>query len=632
MMHNRTLNLSPDSPIHLNALAPKDLRDFCAADRAEETWEHFFHLSRLLPAGAWLAWQMNAAEDPSGSGFVHTFSSPGCPVTQEDLGWIFRETAELTALPEGTLPPWPQQAHTYILRLIPQYAESDPIDAEEEPGRRIRRHQAERLVFDLWDVLRETGASFRLICGPDAEKGSCRVTLFLAFPQELTLHARTVLSCIFPYAHPVETDGTVPPGDGFHDLPADLMEEIMIRLVQAIPAGSARKADEDEDEDEDEAEDEDEDRSPDADDDCDAAPKPPALSEDTPIEALSLSVRAFNALLRAGIRTLGDLRRIPACNLPMIRGIGLRQINEIRQLLEGPAPIPEKPVNYRALLDSLIGLDEVKMQVRRIEAYARMKRDMASRGIPEPPMALNMAFLGNPGTAKTTVARILAGILHEIGILSGTGIVEVGRAGLVGKYVGHTADRVREVFREARGRLLFIDEAYSLVDSYRSGFGDEAINTIVQEMENHRNGTVVVFAGYPREMEEFIARNPGLSSRIPFTVRFEDYSPADLARIVRLEAERRGFSLDAAAAGKVRDICGQAAGRPGFGNGRFCRNLAENAILSFADRVYGSGREQTAEPSAPAEAAPEFILSAEDFEEPRAEHKEKPRYPIGFCA
>jgi SpoVK/Ycf46/Vps4 family AAA+-type ATPase len=133
-----------------------------------------------------------------------------------------------------------------------------------------------------------------------------------------------------------------------------------------------------------------------------------------------------------------------------------------------------------------------------------------------------MIFTGNPGTAKTTVARLVAQILKENGILSNGNLYEVGRSNLVGKYVGHTAPLVRDAFNLAQGSVLFIDEAYSLVDDSPGSFGDEAINTIVQEMENRRDDMVVIFAGYPKPMEEFLNRNEGLRSRIAFHVAFDD--------------------------------------------------------------------------------------------------------------
>ena len=278
-------------------------------------------------------------------------------------------------------------------------------------------------------------------------------------------------------------------------------------------------------------------------------------TEETPLEDLELSVRSFNCLKRAGVYTVEQLRSMTDEQLMRIRHFGKKNLLEIREKLaksENP-PKSEEPsaFDYFALLDSLIGLKEVKSQVRKIAAYARMKRDMAVKNKNDVSMVLNMTFVGNPGTAKTTVARILAGILFESGLLKSADPLEVGRADLVGKYVGHTADKVRNVFDDACGRLLFIDEAYALVDSRRSDFGDEAINTIVQEMENRRSDTIVVFAGYPDEMEEFFSRNPGLRSRVPFHITFPDYSAEEMVRITELEAENE-VSLSVPLQGKRR--------------------------------------------------------------------------------
>ena len=651
-----------DSPVHLTALSLKPADSPYPDDIAETAWDNFFRMSRSLPPADWLGWQL--AVNKNGDPVLYALSDPACPVTDGDLAWLFRDTMS----PAGPACPVTEQDLTWLFResqsphtaseeaeaalrergrLYALHFQSDALEdfARSMPGRPFR-DVMEKRASDFLDTLKETGAVFRFLCtGVGADEWG-RLAWLLAFPEELSLRTRTVLSGIFPFGQITEISGKTLPYGCFAPVSSDPPEYVLDRILVRLMKEKTRKDATPEDDEIDDAEDDSELSRPnitsapakpgDAEKKEDVHRLPARDADSAPLQVLELSPRSFNCLRRAGILTVGDLRNLSAEGFTGIRNLGVRQHEEIRMKLARflaslPAG-PKEPVDYRSRLKELIGLEPVKAQVGRIEAYARMRQDMDARGIATLPMVLNMAFLGNPGTAKTTVARILAGILHEIGILSSPEPVETGRADLVGKYVGHTAAKVREVFREARGRLLFIDEAYSLVDGSRSGFGDEAINTIVQEMENRRDGTVVVFAGYPREMEEFIARNPGLSSRIPFTVRFENYSPADLARIACLEAERKGFSLDAAAAVKVRDICGRAAGRPGFGNGRFCRNLVENAILSFADRVYGSGRRQTAEPSAPADAAPEFILSAEDFEEPQTELKEKPRHPIGFCA
>jgi SpoVK/Ycf46/Vps4 family AAA+-type ATPase len=237
-------------------------------------------------------------------------------------------------------------------------------------------------------------------------------------------------------------------------------------------------------------------------------------------------------------------------------------------------------------------------------------------------MALNTEFSGNPGTAKTTVARILAGIFHEIGLLESADIVEVGRSDLIAGYVGQTAPKVRDVFKKADGKLLFIDEAYSLVDASKNDFGDEAIDTIVQEMENRRDRTIVIFAGYPDRMAEFFDRNPGLRSRVPFSVKFSDYPVETLVKIAESEASKRGFAITADAVSKVNTICAEAASQPQFGNGRFCRNLVENAILNFASRNFGSES---------ATAMPEALdLIPDDFAMPTLPEKPKPAKKFGF--
>ena len=314
------------------------------------------------------------------------------------------------------------------------------------------------------------------------------------------------------------------------------------------------------------------------------------------LEELELSVRTYNCLKRAGIRYVDELLEMTDEDFRQVRSLGPKSIEEIREKLKEfglsasgsrPDDLSPETKSPSEMLEELIGLEPVKEQVRKITAFARMKKDMETSGHCSFPAVLNMEFIGNPGTAKTTVARILAGIFHEIGLLDSGEVLEVGRGDLVAKYVGHTADRVREVFRKAKGRLLFLDEAYSLVDDRAGSFGDEAINTIVQEMENRRDETIVIFAGYPGKMDGFIDRNPGLRSRVPFRIQFGDYSADELLQIAELEAGRRGFSLDAAAKDRVLELCGAAAGRADAGNGRFCRNLVENAILEYAARVYG---------------------------------------------
>ncbi len=333
---------------------------------------------------------------------------------------------------------------------------------------------------------------------------------------------------------------------------------------------------------------------------------------DLSIEELELSVRSFNCLMRAGYTKIGDIAGLNEEDLMKIRNLGKKGVDEIQSKLKDfnrsrtEKARRELKKDYFEELDSLIGLSDVKKQVDKITAFARMIKDIRDLNLDNKvPVALNMDFAGNPGTAKTTVARILAGILHELGLLASSEIVEVGRSGLVAKYVGQTADKVRGVFEQADGKLLFIDEAYSLVDSRENDFGDEAINTIVQEMENRRSRTVVVFAGYPDKMKAFFDRNPGLRSRVPFHLEFSDYDAEEMYRIVVKEASSRGFTISDKARDGIVKICKKTIGNPNSGNGRFCRNLVESAIINYAYRIYGGKdiKERT------------FTLEIEDFEE-----------------
>ena len=198
---------------------------------------------------------------------------------------------------------------------------------------------------------------------------------------------------------------------------------------------------------------------------------------------------------------------------------------------------------------------------------------------------MHMVFTGNPGTAKTTVARLFAQIMKENGIIKSGNFIEVGRGDIVGKYVGHTAPLVQNLFTQAKGGVLFIDEAYSLVDDRDGMYGDEAINTIVQEMENNRKDTIVIFAGYPDKMEKFLSKNPGLRSRIAFHVPFEDYNTEDLCGIAKLIAKNKGLELTNEAVEKLKDIFSLAIKQSDFGNGRFVRNVIEKAKISQLNRL-----------------------------------------------
>lgn len=258
-------------------------------------------------------------------------------------------------------------------------------------------------------------------------------------------------------------------------------------------------------------------------------------------------------------------------------------------------------------LDEMIGLTEAKALLRQVIDFHSARQRFGGAGEKRPSM--HMVFTGNPGSAKTTVARLFAKIMKAHGLLKRDVFHEVGRADLVGRYVGHTAPLVRTAFRIAQGGVLFIDEAYSLVDDRNGLFGDEAINTIVQEMENARSETVVIFAGYPDKMEQFLNKNPGLRSRIAFHIPFADYSPDELYAITELIAKREKVTLDEGVRDKLLPIFDAASRRADFGNGRFARNLFEKARMKQATRLLGMDE---------GEVMPTMFatLTAEDFEAP----------------
>ena len=275
-------------------------------------------------------------------------------------------------------------------------------------------------------------------------------------------------------------------------------------------------------------------------------------------------------------------------------------------------------------LNEMIGLQSAKAVINQALDYYKAQKLFADKGMKANRPTMHMVFTGNPGTAKTTAARLFARIMKENGLLSVGNLYEVGRADLVGRYVGWTAKNVQEKFSQAKGSVLFIDEAYSLLDDRSGSYGDEAINTIVQEMENCREDIVVIFAGYPDEMDDFLARNPGLCSRIAFHVPFADYDAEELYAIGELIAKKKGLRFAPSVRDKLLPVLAAARNIPSFGNGRYVRSLVEKAMMKQAGRLVNADVDQvTAEDIS--------MLTAEDFDVPGQTAK-RAQKRIGFAA
>ena len=250
-----------------------------------------------------------------------------------------------------------------------------------------------------------------------------------------------------------------------------------------------------------------------------------------------------------------------------------------------PAAAP--PRSWREELDALVGLAEVKAEVGRLRDFLRVRKLRQARGWRTEGFTLHQVFLGNPGTGKTSVARILARIYQEMGFLSKGELIETDRSGLVGQYIGATEFKTEAVIRSALGSVLFIDEAYSLAGGGPEDFGPRAVDILVKMMEDHRNNLVIIVAGYTEEMAKFIESNAGLASRFTRFIQFPDYTDAELREILNRIAGKESFTLPDPIAERAGATLAQRRQRLGkrFGNAREVRNLWEQVLMRQASRL-----------------------------------------------
>ena len=258
-------------------------------------------------------------------------------------------------------------------------------------------------------------------------------------------------------------------------------------------------------------------------------------------------------------------------------------------------------------LNELIGLQDIKNDVRELVSFMKVQKKREALGSKSVPVSLHLVFTGNPGTGKTTIARILARLYSEIGVLSRGQLVEVDRSGLVAGYVGQTAIKTQEKIQEALGGILFIDEAYALAKD-GNDYGQEAIDTILKAMEDHRDDFIVIVAGYTEPMKTFIESNPGLKSRFNKFIEFPDYSPEELREIFLMRCSKYGYTLSDDAMKSLETIMQYRTSHkdPNFANAREARNIFEAVITNQATRL------------AEMEELPDELLNvleAADFEE-----------------
>ncbi|MBJ6363640.1 AAA family ATPase [Paenibacillus sp. GCM10012307] len=266
----------------------------------------------------------------------------------------------------------------------------------------------------------------------------------------------------------------------------------------------------------------------------------------------------------------------------------VEEVEPAQAAIKAPAP-NDSFQDIQKELDHMVGLDNVKTLVYEIYALLQVTKLRAEAGLTGGSHVYHMIFKGNPGTGKTTIARIVAKLFQKMGVLAKGHLIEVERADLVGEYIGHTAQKTRDLVKKALGGVLFVDEAYSLARGGEKDFGKEAIDTLVKSMEDHKNQFVLILAGYPLEIENFLLTNPGLPSRFPIQIEFPDYSVDQLIQIAELMAKEREYNLMPQTLFKLREHLMQERGASiyAFSNARYVRNVIERSIRFQAVRLLG---------------------------------------------
>ncbi len=287
------------------------------------------------------------------------------------------------------------------------------------------------------------------------------------------------------------------------------------------------------------------------------------------------------------------------CLARLLQGANESEANEKKQQVRQDnssavaQPLSQEPsFDPYEELESLIGLESVKTEVKTFINFVKVQQARQAHGMKTSPVSYHCIFTGNPGTGKTTIARIIAAIYKDLGIIKGGQLVETDRSGLVGEYIGSTAIKTNKVIDKALDGVLFIDEAYALAEGGATDFGKEAIATLIKRMEDERERLVVILAGYPQNMTAFLNSNPGIQSRISRTIHFPDYSAQELAEIFFRCAEKYEYTLSIDGIVKLNEIISRECERKSvnFGNARFVRNLFERTIEHQANRLAGQSK------------------------------------------